>query len=175
MKKLMTIFTAAICCLALFAGCGAAKDEAGSSPAAGPEMKEGQTVQTVVDQIATEVGVAMPSDVDDNFLRDMCYIAPEDTDAYAGKIAIVNTSADNVIAVQAKEGKIDAVKEGLEKRLGDVQKSFEQYLPEQYEKAKKGRVIVRGNYVFLLVLGETAESADDDMGKAEEIINRAFA
>lgn len=172
MKKWMALLAAAICCGALLTGCGS--KDGNASDVAASEMKEGQTVQTVVDQIAAEVGVAMPADVDENFLKDICYIPTEDIQAYAGKIAIVNTSADNVIAVQAVEGKVDAVKDGLQKRLEDVQKSFEQYLPEQYEKAQKGKVIVKGNYAFLLILGESGESADTDMEKAVSIIDNAF-
>lgn len=174
MKKFVSILAAAICCMAVLAGCGSKGGESSSAPA-GAEMKDGQTVQTVVDQIATEIGVAMPSDVDENFLRDMCYIPTEDMTEYAGKIAIVNTSADNVIAVKAAEGKLESVKAGLEKRLEDVQKSFEMYLPEQYEKAKKGQVITKGDYAFLLILGESAESADEDLKKATGIIDAAFA
>lgn len=172
MKKWMTLLAAAICCGALLTGCGSKGGD--SSGAASPEMKDGQTVQTVVDQIAAEIGVAMPSDVDENFLKDICYISPEDTVEYAGKIAIVNTSSDNVIAVRAAQGKVDAVKDGLQKRLEDVRKSFEMYLPEQYEKAQKGQVIVKGDYAFLLILGESGESADADMEKAVGIINNAF-
>lgn len=174
MKKMTAILAAAVCCVSLLAGCGS-KGENGGASAKGSEMKEGQTVQTVVEQIATDVGVAMPSEVDENFLQDICYVPMDDVEEFAGQIAIVNTSADNVIAVKAKEGKIGAVKEGLEKRLGDVQKSFEMYLPEQYEKAKKGQVIVKGDYAFLLVLGESGETADADMEKAVAIINSAFA
>lgn len=173
MKKWMTVLTAVFCCGALLTGCGS-KGSNSSASAANPEMKEGQTVQTVVEQIAAEVGVAMPSDVDESFLKDICYISPEDVQEYAGKIAIVNTSADNVIAVRAADGRVNAVKEGLQKRLEDVRKSFEMYLPEQYEKAQKGQVVVKGNYAFLLILGESGESADADMAKAVGIIDNAF-
>ena len=93
---------------------------------------------------------------------------------YAGKITFVNVSSDNVIAVKAKEGQIDTVKAGLTKRLEDVQESFEQYLPEQYEKAKKGQILIKGNYAFFLIIGESSETMDQDMEKAISIINEAF-
>lgn len=168
-KKAIAMLAAAVCVIGVFAGCGSKGGAAGTET-----MKEGQTVQTVVDRIAEEVGVAMPAPVDDAALENLMYIKPEDAEAYAGSIAMVMTSADNVVAVQAKEGKIDTVKAGLEKRLEDVRKSFENYLPEQSDKAQKGQVIVKGNYAFLLIVGEMDETLDADMEKAVKIINDAF-
>ena len=62
----------------------------------------------------------------------------------------------------------------MTKRLEDVQESFEQYLPEQYEKAKKGQILIKGNYAFFLIIGESSETMDQDMEKAISIINEAF-
>lgn len=171
MKKCLLLVMAMVCAAAVFAGC--AKKDAASSPS-GPQMKDGQSVQTVVDRINTEIGIAMAADIEDSILKDVFYIDPVDVQAYAGKFAMVNTSADNVVAVQANPGGADAVKEALEKRLTDVQKSFEMYLPEQYAKSQKGQVIVKGDYVFLLILGESDETFDRDMEKAVSIINDAF-
>lgn len=173
MKKLLTILSVAVCCIAFFSACGS-KDSTAPSGSGSAELKEGQSLQAIIDRIDTEVGIAMPSDVDDNVLTDICYVPMDAVEDYAGKITFVNVSSDNVVAVKAKEGQVDTVKAGLSKRLEDVQKSFEQYLPEQYEKAKKGQVLVKGNYVFFLILGESVETMDQDMEKAVSIINEAF-
>lgn len=167
MKKLFVLFLAAACCVGTLAGCGA-------KPAAGAEMIDGQSVQTVVDTIANDVGMQMPADVDDELLKSMFYIDRADTEEYYGKMAMTMTSADNVVAVKAKQGKGEAVKTSLEKRLSDVQKSFEQYLPDQYEKAMKGQVIQKGDYVFLAIIGLDSTTYDADMAKVNEIINAAF-
>ena len=172
MKKLLTILSIAVCCITFLSACGS-KDGKSPSGSASAELKEGQSLQAIIDRIDTEVGISMPSDVDDNVLTDICYI-PMDAEDYAGKITFVNVSSDNVIAVKAKEGQIDTVKAGLTKRLEDVQESFEQYLPEQYEKAKKGQILIKGNYAFFLIIGESSETMDQDMEKAISIINEAF-
>ena len=59
----------------------------------------------------------MPADVDDTILKDMFYLDASEVESYAGKMAMTMTSADNVLAVQAKSGQADAVQEALEQRL----------------------------------------------------------
>ena len=84
------------------------------------------------------------------------------------------TSADNVVAIKAKPDKKQTVVDGLTKRLEDVRNSFAQYLPDQSEKAQKGQVIEKGDYVFLLILGSDVEKFDAEMENAVKIINEAF-
>ncbi len=124
MKKLLAILSVAVCCITLLTACGS-KDSKTPSESASAELKEGQSLQAIIDRIDTEIGIAMPSDVDDNVLADICYIPVDAVEDYAGKITFVNVSSDNVVAVKAKEGQIDTVKAGLTKRLEDVQKTFE--------------------------------------------------
>lgn len=169
MTGLMKKILAAACCLGLLAGCAQQGEAAG-----GETMKEGQSVQTVVDQIADEIGIQMPADVDDTILKDMFYLDASEVESYAGKMAMTMTSADNVLAVQAKSGQADAAQEALEQRLADVQNAFAQYLPDQSEKAQKGQVVRRGDYVFLLILGQSTETYDSDMERAIQIIDDAF-
>lgn len=125
----------------------------------------------VVDALDAAIGIAMPSEIDDTLLKELFYIDPADVDEYYGKMSVTNTSADNVIAVKPKPDKKDAVKQSLERRLADVQASFEMYLPEQYEKALKGRVYERGDYVLLLILGESTDTFDSDMQKALDVVD----
>lgn len=50
---------------------------------------------------------------------------------------------------------VETVKTGFEKRLKAQQDAFAQYLPDQYELALKGQVVVEGNYVMLAILEDT--------------------
>ncbi len=72
-------------------------------------------------------------------------------------------SADTLYIGKAAEGKVDALKTEFEARLAAVQQSFEQYLPDAYEMAKNGQVVVRGDYVMMVI------SADNE--KAIETFN----
>ena len=50
---------------------------------------------------------------------------------------------------------VETVKTGFEKCLKAQQDAFAQYLPDQYELALKGQVVVEGNYVMLAILEDT--------------------
>jgi len=172
MKKAAALLMAIMLSLGIFTGCGS-KAEAPSENTV--TMKSGESVQSVVDKIFNEIGMQMPADIDDSVLKDIFYIDPStDVEEYFGKMAMTITSADHIIAVKSKPEKKQDVIDGLNKRLEDVQASFAQYLPDQSEKANKGQVIEKGDYVFLLILGQEVETIDDDMVKAVEIINGAF-
>lgn len=90
-------------------------------------------------------------------------------------MSLANVSADNLVIVKAQSGKAAEVAEGLNKRLEDVRASFQQYLPEQYDKAKAGKVITKGDYVFLVILGsENSENFTEDMVSIESLIDGFF-
>lgn len=170
MKKAIILGLVAVLAAGVLAGCGG-----GTSSASTVKMKDGQTVTTVVEKIVEDVGMQMPSALDDGIMEATFYIKPaDDVEEYAGQMAMTMTSADHVVAVKAKPGKKQAVVDGLTKRLSDVQNSFAQYLPDQSAKAKKGQIIEKGDYVFLVIIGQDETTFDADMTKAKEIIDAAF-
>ncbi|MCI8649154.1 MAG: DUF4358 domain-containing protein [Anaerotruncus sp.] len=169
MKKLIAICLTALICTGAFMGCGKKADSESAQ-----EMKPGNTVQTVVDKIEAEVGIAMAENVDDTLLKDIFSVNPEDVEEYAGKFSMAMVNADNVVAIKAKPEKVQNVVDGLTQRLEALREQFETYLPDQKEKLAKGKVLQKGNYVFLLVVGYETESFDADIAKAEEIVEAAF-
>lgn len=137
-------------------------------------LQEGTTLETIVNDINTQIGMQMPGPVDDTLLVDMFHLSPEIVEEYFGLFGMTMTTADNVIAVKAVPGKIDEVVAGLEQRKEDVISSFSQYLPDQHEKAQAGKVIQKGDYAFLIIIGDYEKGYDNEMAKAEEIINSYF-
>ena len=77
-------------------------------------------------------------------------------------VPLMNVKSNELAGVLAKPGQVNAVKEALEARQQTVCQTFQQYLPDQYEIAQKGEILVRGNYVFLLML-------EDNQGAIEII------
>lgn len=152
-------------------GSSGASSEAASSTI---EPQDGYTMQTIIDSIHNEIGMQMPAELDDKVMKDIFHVNPEDTIEYYGFYGMSITSSDNLVAVHVKADKKDAVVEGLNERLADVRKSFEQYLQDQYVKAKNGFVYEKGDYVFLVIIGATMESAEADTARAREIIDEAF-
>lgn len=137
-------------------------------------INEGATLENIVNQINEEIGIQMPAPVDETILTDMFYLNGDVVEEYYGLMAMTMTSSDNVVAVKATPGKIEEVTTALEKRKEDVVNSFAQYLPDQYEKAQAGKVIVKGDYAFLIIIGDYEKGLDNEMAKAEEILNSYF-
>ena len=52
--------------------------------------------------------------------------------------------------------------------------SFERYLQDQFEKAEAGRVVVKGNYVVLAILGDNEVIINDGVEKAYEAVDAAI-
>ncbi len=166
MKRIFTAFLAAALLLTS-AACGK------KAPAA-PTLTEGLTLKSVVDDIGNEIGITMPAEVDESILKDIVGIEPEDVEEYAGYVTMVMVSADNLIAVKAKEGKVETVQKALAARQETVVKSFEQYLPSELDKAKAGKVITIGDYVFLVILGRMDKDPAAETAVIEEMIRENF-
>lgn len=146
----------------------------GQKTPAAPTLKEGVTLQNVVDGIGEEIGITMPAEVDESILKDLIGIDPADVEEYAGYVTMVMVSADNLIAVKAKEGKVETVQNALATRQEMVIKSFEQYLPSELDKSKAGKVITIGDYVFLVILGRMEEDPASEVTLIEEMIRSNF-
>lgn len=140
----------------------------------GTTLKEGVTLSDIVDEIESQISLQMPGDVDDTLLVDLYYMDMANVETYAGRAAMTITSCDTVVGVKAVPGKIDVVVDALKHRKQDLIDSFSRYLPDQYQKAQAGSVIVRGDYAFLIILGESEDTINEDIQKAEDIINSYF-
>ena len=147
----------------------------GSKEPAAPTLKEGVTLQDLMDTLSEEYGFAMPAPLDDMILSDLLDIDPGDVEEYAGYITMVNVSSDNLIAVKAKEGKAEDIQKKLEARRDFEVSSFEMYLQDQYDKAQAGKVFAVGDYVFLVMIAKDTANAADDVAAAETLIRDSFA
>ncbi len=182
MKKTIACLLAAMMAVSL-AGCGSdetsssgagsTSSQSSSSQAEKNTLKDGATLQDIVEQINTDIGIVMPAELDDEIAGDLMYLnLEEDVEEYYGMFSMSMTSADNVIAVKAKEGRADAVEEALNSRLENIQQMCSQYVDT--EKANAGRVITRGDYVFLLIVGDATKDAQDEVQRAVDIVDSYF-
>jgi len=119
-------------------------------------------------------GFTMPAELDDSILKDILGIDPEDVEEYTGYITMVNISTDNLIAIKAKEGKVETVQKKLEERQDAQAKEFEKYLQDQYQKVTVGKVIVIGDYVFLATLCRMDEDPATEAADIETFIRGSF-
>ena len=137
-------------------------------------MKDGQTVQMVVDKVADKLGMQMSADLDDTALKDLFFIKRDDLQEYAGKISMEPDNMDHIVALRANPGKVQKAVKGLKRRLEDVQNSFSQYQTEQNELVLQGQVVEKGNYIFLIILSDESTAMEEEIMEILEIIEDAF-
>lgn len=155
MKRILSLLLAVTFMLSVTA-CGNKKNAPGT-------IKDDKSLQDVLNAVdakfnekyAYEYGaIAMKMPVDDQYLADFVDLDTSAYDEYAGGVSMSMTNSDAFFAVKAKEGKVDVVKQALEKRLADLIAQYEFYpVNGSYDRAKAGEVYVKGNYVFLIVVG----------------------
>lgn len=77
-------------------------------------------------------------------------------------------NADTIVIGEVAEGKMDAAKEDLEARKQTTIQNFENYLPDPYEMAQNGQIVVApdGSHIMLIISG--------DNDKAIEMFNAAY-
>ncbi|MEE1394108.1 MAG: DUF4358 domain-containing protein [Negativibacillus sp.] len=137
-------------------------------------MAAGSRIQDVIMELGEALGIAVPQKLDETSLQEVFGLDPADIEEYYGEYSAVNTSADHMIGVKVKDGKVDKVRQALENRKNEVIKNFQEYLPDQYDKAQAGRIIEKGNYLFLVIAGDSAQGYDSEMDRAEKIVDRYF-
>ena len=201
MKKLLAMILAAMIVTTALTGCnmGGENSSSGSSSSSSQssssqssseelstELKEGTTLEDVVNKVNEEFGengaVMMPGILEEAMLKDQYGIDPADVEEFYGEYAMSMTNSDHLIAIKAKEGKIDAITEGLEKRKADLEAQYETYPDKSsYDRAKAAKVYVRGNYAFLICVGVLPDDPDADpnfeeqVQKAQDVIDSMFA
>ena len=81
-------------------------------------------------------------------------LKPEDLSAYAISISPMNIKAYGVAILQPAEGKAEAVLKAANDWVSSTQKSFENYLPDQFEISKTATVDQLEDGTVVLVMAE---------------------
>lgn len=84
-------------------------------------------------------------------------LTPDQLQQYAFSISLINVKAYGVGVFMPAEGQTDAVKAALEDFVTNQQKSFENYLADQYEIAKQAKVEVLPTGEVVLVMCENSD------------------
>ena len=142
--------------------------------AQGMMMAAGSRIQDVIMELEENLGITMPEKLDQQSLQEVFGLNPDDIEEYYGEYSAVNTSADHIIGVKVKDGKVVEVKSALESHKQEIVDNFEEYLPDQYDKAQAGKIIQKGNYLFLVIAGDSEKGYDSEMNRAQHIIDGYF-
>ena len=95
-------------------------------------------------------------------------------EAYAGSYCPITPGVDVIMVVEAKEGKVEDVKAKLEQRKAEIVAANENYVGSLLEKAKEGRIVVKGNVVVLVIAGDEMVVEDQGVAKAYEPVDAAI-
>lgn len=179
----MRRFFAAFSALVLLFAAGCAQKE---QPGTIKDGKKLPDIMAAVDAKFAETygadykAVAMGMPIDAQYLVDFCAIEPESVAEYAGAVSMSMTNSDAFFAVLAEEEALDAVRQALEKRRADLIAQYRQYpVNGSLERAEAGEVYVKGNYVFLIVVGmlvgsEQAPNFSADVEMTKAVIDSMF-
>lgn len=157
MKKIIPLLLLTGILLTIF-GCSS-KSKTPISSEAQEILREGETLQSIVEQIAQRIEIQSPGEINGDVLKEIYHIPLNYVDDFYGVISLINFSADNVIIVKAKDNRIDDVIESLNTRKQDVIANM--HLPTEMKKAEEGVVVSRGNYIMLFIGGKITEEQKD--------------
>ncbi len=96
-------------------------------------------------------------EVDAEVLQNSYEISEEEYEEAIGKMPLINVNASMYLIIKAKDGKVDTVREKVEKYAQTQERIWSTYLPEQYDLVKQRRQGVVENYVYLII----AENAEE--------------
>lgn len=143
----------------------AASSPAVSSPAAESKPAAQSSAPSSNAGRLNDVTDAVKKAYGENYLPSMDLTADDlssrfglNSDDYAaayGQVAMISTQVDTFVAVEAKDGKADAVASALNSYRDDLVNNSMQY-PMNVPKVNASRVYQKGNYVFFLMLGAAA-------------------
>lgn len=155
-KKPFVLMLAILLTLALSA-CSSNGDNSNGNKAEEP-IEPTVTVKEMVDKMLADIEQPALMELDAEGVKQQYHVDLGLLEEYSVRIPMMNVKSNELSILKVKDAKdISAVEETVKKRAADVQKSFEQYLPDQYENAKNYKIVTKGNYV-LFVISDQADA-----------------
>ena len=160
MKKVISFVLAAVMALSMVA-CG------------GGEEAASYDVAAVAKTIEDANPIRMSTPIAQDYI-DFIGLSEDMYEAYAGSYCPITPGVDVIMVVEAKEGKVEDVKAKLEQRKAEIVAANEIYVGSLLEKAKEGRIVVKGNVVVLVIAGDEMVVEDQGVAKAYEPVDAAI-
>ncbi len=108
-------------------------------------------LDAITQDISSAVQISMPTELDAQTLQELFDLEPDQVEKYSGIFSMSMTSADTFVAVMAKEGNTALIEDAFDKRIEDIKDSFVKNLDIEYEKVQDAKVVVKDDYVFLII------------------------
>lgn len=153
-KKLLGILLSGIMVIGLSA-CGEKADEGSANEEVNVKVEE------IGDKILEELEYGSMIKLDDETLMQFYELDASILEEYDANIPMMNVTTQEYSVFKVKDVKdAETVKNAIDKRAEAVQKSFEQYLPDQYENAKNYYVEANGKYLVFVIHSDVEKAKD---------------
>lgn len=96
-------------------------------------------------------------DISTEILESYFQVDLANVEKVVGKVPLMNVHASLYVIIEAKDGKVDAVKEDLNEFCVGYEELWSRYLPDQYEYVENRKLDSVGNYVYLIIAEDSAK------------------
>lgn len=120
---------------------------------------QSNVVQSVWNEISA-LDIPSLSDVDADTFSALYGIDTGDLTKFVCKMPMMNVQATEFFIAEVKEGKMDAVKAGVEARQADLEEQWSQYLPEQLELVQNYKLVTNGNYILFAISSQADKAVE---------------
>ena len=167
MKKSLTLVLAFALVLAVFAGCSG-KPAEDKTPELSPEEQATLYAEAIKNAQGDEDGFPVMTQKDDvpELMFTFLGFGPEDAEAFAMSVSLVNIKAYGIVLVKPAEGKEETVKAGLQTFIDNQRQSFENYLPDQYAIAESARLETLKDGSLLMVMSPDGDAVYESISTA---------
>lgn len=174
MKKLICLSLAAALLAVSLAACGS--DSSSSAPAQDSSAPASQSAASDsaaasgtsaynLDDIVTAIEAANPvtnpRELDDFALENQVMLNMDNVVDFSGKVSNDNANSALILAIQAQPGKAEDVKADLESYKSSLTTGMYAEFAEKEAQAKDSRIVVKGDYVVMVIANTEGASYSD--------------
>ncbi|BBH22964.1 hypothetical protein Back11_43090 [Paenibacillus baekrokdamisoli] len=139
-------------------GNNASTNKPGNTASQEKPVQSKLTTKEMVDEMLKQVEQPMLMELTADMVKNLYHLDPAVVEQYTIMTPLMNVKTNEIAIFKVKDAKdIAAVETAVKKRATDVQKSFETYLPDQYENAKNYKLVTKGNYVLFIISDKAAD------------------
>lgn len=149
MKKHTFILALTIVLSVVLSACSSSNNEAA--------VETNLSAKEMVDEMLAKVEQPSLMEVEEDMVSQLYHLAPSLLEDYSIRMPMMNVKSNEIAILKVKDTKdLPTVETAVKERAADIQKQFEQYLPDQYENAQNYKLVKKGNYILFVI----SESAD---------------
>lgn len=109
-------------------------------------------IEKIISAILEAVEHRPTMELEEEMIEDLYHLDLHWLEDYAIHLPMFNISTNEVAILKVNDvNDIPKVEEAIRQRALDVQKQFEDYLPDQYENAKNYQLVVSGSFILFVI------------------------